>query len=161
MNSIHLLLVMLAAMLVVAGVEAVNVSFDNATCGIHVVKDIPTNVNGYIAVYPSELESASVTSSCNAPIIYVSTNEYVKTPNYYNPSEPIYPQEYYTYETWAQSMLSAINPDPSNKYSGIEITSGRSGAMIYYELRRQTILMEKENEMLQEQVNLMRSCGKV
>lgn len=66
-----------------------------------------------------------------------------------------YPQEYYTYYTEAKEHIdSAID---ANRLYDITFDPIRdTGIANYYELRRQTILMEKQNELLAEQNELMR-----
>ncbi len=72
-----------------------------------------------------------------------------------------YPQEYYdlgiaSYEvafpTWGYDNYVEIN-DP--KYAGRGAGATRIGVAQWMELRRQTILMEKQNELLAEQNELM------
>jgi len=59
-----------------------------------------------------------------------------------------YPQEYYTLGEQSDSLTSYITMDYFKKYQFTATTEGLISAI---ELRRQTILMEKQNEMIYQQ----------
>ena len=65
-----------------------------------------------------------------------------------------YPQEYYELEQQANALIFPIGPD-SYYFNGYDGTSARIGVISDLELRRQTILMEKQNELLAENNQLM------
>lgn len=148
-----ILIFMLLFALVAPCVVAVNVSFDNVACGVHVVKDIPTNGFG-VAITYDDLKSAVNGTACaeNASVIFVTTSGYVTKPISYNVDEPItYPQEYYNLKTKEQDILDGSG------FIGYDGNAAKYAAAISFELRRQTILMERNNELLQEQVNLLKA----
>jgi hypothetical protein len=140
-----LILVLMFAALLVTPVAAVTVSFDNATCGIHVQKDVQVN-GGQIQINASDFPE----TNCS---VLVTTDSFVTTTSYYNPSESkiTYSEEYYKLTSDSNVVVDAMS----------EYTLSTGGHMnwekaTFIELRLQTILMEKQNELLEENNALLR-----
>ena len=68
-----------------------------------------------------------------------------------------YPQEYYTLENTADGYARDFD---QNHWATIQERTGFATMAVFKELRRQTILLEKQNELLAEQNYLLRKMVK-
>jgi hypothetical protein len=158
MKHLALILIVAAILLMVVPAMAENpqdviVAIENQSAGEH-YQTTAHLVNG---TYVINLAGIPNLPSQNATGFGIDPSSFANPRISYNVDEPItYPQEYYDLKTLSNYEYNLVlqHFDQSTYAELFDV----------YELRRQTILMEKQNELLQEQVNLMREqsgCGKV